>query len=254
MLLTLIILSQLVNEQETVIEDLIILGRACPEPISDGRQTICTAGYSEKHGFIRLYPTRYDAPLKTWNIVRVPVERPIKPLYDGRPESWKIVGSKKDWDTLSEKVEKVGEYSRNKRPALIGGLVSKCVNEIIESRRTLGIIKPAFMDPYFQKQEAVKLKQKALDDSLRLDVKENYPIVPRLKYRCSECTVKKESHDQQILEWGAYEWIRKNPNEVEQLWDNYRINDPAFEKYLLVGNLYKYPKTFNIVSILRYKL
>jgi hypothetical protein len=41
-----------------IINDLIILGRACPEPLKDGRVTVCLAGWSEEYGFIRLYPTR----------------------------------------------------------------------------------------------------------------------------------------------------------------------------------------------------
>ena len=67
-----------------IISDLIVLGRAIPEEISDHRQTICVAGYSKELGLIRLYPTRWDSPLKRWNIVKVPVERPRRPLYDPR--------------------------------------------------------------------------------------------------------------------------------------------------------------------------
>lgn len=46
------------------IDDVVILGRGVPELISDGRVTVCVAGYSDKLGFVRLYPTRIDSPLK----------------------------------------------------------------------------------------------------------------------------------------------------------------------------------------------
>lgn len=241
------------TENSTVIDDLIILGRACPEEISDGRQTICTAGYSEAYGFIRLYPTRYDSPLKSWSIVKVPVEKPVKPQYDGRRESWKIVGSKSEWDKLSGKIENIGVLPRSERPKLIESLVDGCVNAIIEEDRTLGIIKPVSMEPYFEEQEPVKLSQQTLDKSFRLRVKENYDVIPRMKYKCSNCSIKGKSHDQQILEWGVYEWIRKKPNEYNKVWDNLRLMDEEYEKHLLVGNLYLYPKTFNIISVIRYK-
>ena len=73
-----------------IIDDLIILGRACPEPLKNGRVTVCLGGWSDKFGFVRLYPTRSDIRWKRWDIVRVDVERNPS---DTRVESWKIAGS-----------------------------------------------------------------------------------------------------------------------------------------------------------------
>ena len=237
-----------------VIDDFIVLGRGCPEEIKNGRRTICTAGYSPAHGFIRIYPTKWDSPLRRWNIVKVPVERAFKPRYNGRKESWKIVGSKAEWYRLSEKIEVVGRYSRKKQPELIESLVDGCVNEIRDSGRSLGIIKPEILNCYFEEQEGFKKSvQQTLDGRLRVRVKDEYPVEPRVKYKCSDCKTKQGFHDQQVLEWGIYQWIRKNPDSKEQVWENLGFDDPEYQKFFLVGNLLQYPTAFIIVSILRFK-
>jgi hypothetical protein len=242
------------SSASTIIDDFIVLGRGCPEEISDGRRAICTAGYSHTLGFIRIYPTRWDSPLRRWNIVRVPVERPITPRYNGRSESWKIIGSRREWDRLSEKIEVIDKYPRKDQPALIAKLEDNCVQDIYESGRSLGIIRPQILEHYFKKQEDVRtFTQQTLDTTFHVKVKDEFPIEPRVRYKCSGCKVGRGFHDQQILEWEIYEWIRKNPDKAEQVWENLRLDDPEYEKFFFVGNLYLYPTSFVVISILRFK-
>jgi hypothetical protein len=123
-----------------LIKDLIILGRACPEPLSDGRVTVCMAGWSETLGFTRIYPTRTNMPWKRWDVVEVEVEQNER---DNRVESWKIAGSKEEWDKLAEKVKIVSRInSNNERRNLVANLTDDCVNIINDQKRSLGIIKP----------------------------------------------------------------------------------------------------------------
>lgn len=91
-------------------EDLIVLGGAVPDEISDHRKTACTVAFSREHGMIRIYPAPVDAPTKRWDIVSIPLERNPK---DNRKESWKIQGSKTEWDALPRKIQKQGKLSRN---------------------------------------------------------------------------------------------------------------------------------------------
>ncbi|MDQ7027951.1 MAG: hypothetical protein Q9P01_06615 [Anaerolineae bacterium] len=84
-----------------LLDDLIILGRACPEPLQNGRVTVCLAGYSYEHGLIRLYPTHPRMKMKRWDIVKIEVERNQQ---DTRAESWKIVGSRSNWDDLDKQI------------------------------------------------------------------------------------------------------------------------------------------------------
>jgi len=110
-----------------IIDDLIVLGRACPEKLRDGRDTVCTAGYSYRLGFIRLYPTTIHMKWKRWDIVKVLVERDSR---DTRWESRKIAGAKTEWDSLHERVEILGTLSTDERSSLIAHLVDECVQVI----------------------------------------------------------------------------------------------------------------------------
>lgn len=246
---------KLSKPEHMVIDDLIILGKAVPEEIRNGRRPNCVAGFSPAHGFIRLFPARWDMPLKRWNIVKVPVERAIRPRYDSRKESWKIIGSRSEWDRLSDKVELVGKYSPKKRYHLIESLVDDCcVQDIYASRRSIGIIKPHIIKYYLKEQEDLETYvQKTLDDTFRVNIKDEYPIEPRIKYQCSKCKARRGFHDQQLLEWGAYEWFRKNPDNLEQVWENLGFDNPDYDKYFLVGNLLQYKNAFIIISVIRFK-
>lgn len=240
--------------EKIIIDDLIILGRAVPAEIKNGRRTVCTAGYSPTHGFIRIYPTKWDSPLRRWNVIRVSVERPRRPRFNGRSESWKIVGAKREWSRLSDKIEVVSRYPRRDQPELIGGIIDNCVNYIYDSGRSLGIIRPKILDYYFEEQEDFTgFVQKTLDGRFRVQVKDEYPIEPRIKYTCSGCSVKRGFHDQQLLEWGVYQWVRKHPDNMEQVWENLGFLDPEYEKLFFVGNLAQYPTAFVIISVLRFK-
>lgn len=239
--------------EQMVIDDLIILGRSCPEEIRNGRRTICVAGFSPSCGFIRLYPTRWDSPLKRWSIVKVPVERPIRPKYDGRLESWKIIGSKREWERLSDKIEVIGKFPRKDQPNFVKSLVVNCVSDIYESGKSLGIIEPTIIEHYFEEQDMVTSVQTNLFGELRVKIKEEFQFEPRIKYQCSDCRVGRGFHDQQVIEWGAYEYMRKYPEKKEQIWENFGLDNDDYDKFFLVGNMHQYPNAFLIISILRFK-
>lgn len=234
--------------ESLVVDDLIILGRGCPEQIRNGRITVCTAGYSPKLGFIRVYPTKIGMPLHQWSIVKVPLE--CNP-EDTRKESWKIQGAKGEWDRLNEKIQVVGELKREKRLNLIANLADKCINCLNEEKRSLGIVKPIIEKCYLSEQKDYDAtSQLTLSGQPLPKVKEQYPLAPRIKYRCTACK-SMTPHDQQVLEWGFYEWIRKNPDKPDQVWENAHINSPKHEIFLFVGNLFKYRNKFLIISVLR---
>lgn len=90
-------------------EDLVVLGNAVPDEISDNRKTVCTVAFSKEQGLIRIYPVPPNAPMKRWNVVSIPLERNAK---DTRKESWKIQGSKTEWSTLSNKIKVKRKLSR----------------------------------------------------------------------------------------------------------------------------------------------
>ena len=244
-------------ESENIfLDDVVILGTAVPDVLRDNRRTVCTAGYSDKLGLIRIYPVPIDAHLGRWDIVSVPLER--NPA-DTRVESWKIKGSRSNWDHLKDSITKVGEViSRSRRIELEETLLDRygvsCVDNLNERKLSLGIIDPIIEGHYLgeRKNYDPSIQGSLTHDEPFLTIR-NYKEQPRLVYRCPNC-VSKKPHDQQILEWGSYEWMRNNKQDYEQLWENFHIDDPDYRKLLLIGNQAKHRNAFMVISIFRRKL
>jgi len=216
--------------------------------MKNGRITICTAGYSHKHGFIRIYPTKMNMSLRRWNIVKVPLERNPQ---DSRKESWKIEGSKSEWDTLNEKVEILGTLPRENHLSLIANLEDGCITELNEAKRSLGIIKPVIEECSLSEQDEYEgTIQMTLSGRPQPKIREQYKMVPRVRYRCAHCKAS-GSHDQQVLEWGFYEWFRKNPGKEKQVWENAQIFSESHEIYFFVGSIFRHWSSFSIISVLR---
>jgi hypothetical protein len=236
------------ESEPAVIDDLVVLGRSSPDTMKDGRVSVCAAGYSRKHGFIRLYPTRLDSPLRMWSIIKVPVERNEQ---DARTESWKIEGSKSEWLRLSEKIKVVGQLKREDRLSFLRPLVSGCVLDLNAQKKSLGIVKPVLKRCYLEdRQDYDPIFQTTLFGKVMASDKHKYGLQPRVEYRCSECKAS-QMHDQQILEWGVYEWFRKYPGEEDRVWENLFSREAQQEILFLIGNLARHLSSFMVVSILR---
>jgi len=241
------------EEDETRLTNLVILGRAAPEEMSDGRQSVCTGAWSPDRGFIRLYPIDPEDNLfSRWDVVHAEVERNPD---DARHESWKIKGRKKD---QQEKVEVVREYPREKRATLLYHLEDDCVNDVNDTKRSLGIISPdeihslEFED--WEEDDAPGKQAKLFEelDERRPDNREDFDYNFKLRYTCSECSTKQGYHNQTVLEWGAYMGL-KNIENPEQLWDNYRFGDDEYRHWLFVGNMNRYKNSFIVISVIPLK-
>ncbi|HZA47465.1 MAG TPA: hypothetical protein VE521_00905 [Nitrososphaera sp.] len=238
------------------IDDFIVLGNAAPDEMKDFRTTVCYAGFSEKHGMIRLYPVPPTVKMGRWFRVEVPVERNPQ---DVREESWKIRGSRDEWSQLHKKI-KVGEQlKREQQIALLRRLEKQygvdCIQDLNDQRLSLGFIKPKTVEPYYAKRENQDAsKQTTLFGGEPFWTIRNYGYQPRLKYTCQACKLVQGYHDQQILEWGVYEWMRNNPDKLDDVWKNLPFGDPEYEtSSLLVGNQARYLNSFLVISIFRFK-
>ena len=244
-------------ESESVsLEDIVILGNAVPDEISDNRKTVCTAGYSEELGLIRIYPVPPDAELTRWALVGLNLERNPR---DTRKESWKISGSKTNWSRLKYDIRRYGKIKdKAEKVALIDSLFIKfgvsCISDLNERKESLGFVDPFILKHYFAKRSNVETSlQTTLFNSEPFQTIRNYDIQPRLVYSCPKCTGRMY-HDQQILEWGAYEFIRKNPDQYENIWENFGIDNELYKKRLLVGNQALHRNSFMVISIFRHKM
>lgn len=233
------------------INDLVILGRSWPELLRDGRYSVCVAGYSKERGFVRLYPTRIFSPLKTWNIVSVKVERN---KADTRKESWKIIGSKNDWDNLDRNIKVTGTLQRDERIKLLKNLSKDATETLRSEGRSLGLVKPEII--------AWKLKNTGLSPSIqttltgmKLKTKKDFKARPYITYRCLPSCASKSPHNQQLIEWGVYMWLnnQNTKEDQEKVFDNLQLANDQWEKYFLVGNLAYKRKTFAIISVIRFK-
>lgn len=235
------------------IDDLIILGRGVPEQISGGRVTVCTAGYSPSRGFVRLYPTRIDSPLKVWSIVSVEVERNPK---DSRLESWKFPDSKSGWENINEHMQVIGEYPKHGRLGLMENIRSKCVADINDARNSLGVIRPVikrhYLVPNRMHHEAYQPLFEIMEHA-QTKTKRDYVAEPRLCYMCGDSCRLKNGHDMQLLDWGCYLWMTKHPGNEQQIWLNMGIGSPDWTHYFLVGNQASHRTSFLVINVIRQK-
>lgn len=237
------------------LDDFIVLGNAAPDELSDFRKSVCYAGYSKKHGMIRIYPVPPTVRMGRWYRVEVTLERNPQ---DVRDESWKIKGSKDEWDKLHRKIRVCEQLSRRNQIDLLNELQQMhgvdCVEDLNEQKLSLGFIKPKTFEPYFEQRENVdQSKQATLFGGEPFWTIRNYGYQPRLKYTCQACKLVRGYHDQQILEWGVYEWMRNNPDKLNDVWKNLHIGEPDYDTSLLVGNQARHLTSFLVISIFRFK-
>lgn len=233
------------------IDDLIVLGRAGPELIADGRHTVCLGGWSDTKGFVRLYPTHLYSSAKRWNVIKVPVEQDDS--HDWRDESWKIVGSKEEWDTLYEKVEEVGRLERHEAIDLIKDIPKTCPMQLNEDEKSMGIVEPEEIhDAYLEPVKDPEPIQADLSGN-ELRSKKSYPHKLYIEYTCKDCAAKGR-HRQHCIEWGIYRFWDTVPDAPpDQVIDNLHLLDDDWKKFFFVGNQHHHPTSFIVISVIRWK-
>lgn len=221
----------MVDTEEKTLNDVLILGQAAPVQIRGGRKSICTAGWSPNEGMIRLYPVPTTTKARMWSKVDVPVMRNTQ---DVRYESWKIQGSKFEWNELNKKIVDKGRITKkSEKQKIMNKILSQhsygCINELNEQKGSLGIIEPKILDSTFEdRKKFSETVQLTLDSEVKYMTSENYKKIPAIKYRCPNCTAKNGFHKQQVLAWEAYECMRKYPDNYEKLWENFRLYDDEY--------------------------
>jgi len=242
------------SDESRIVDDLVVLGNAVPDIISDQRITVCTVGYSQSLGLLRIYPVPPSSYMKRWNIVKIPLDRNPR---DNREESWKIQGSKSEWDHLSEKIELRGQVPNKNRPALVELLHEEfgagCVEDFNDRRTSLGMIRPRIIECKLEQREDYEpMAQTQLGRVSPFLTIKNYRLRPVIEYKCPKCRAKRP-HKQQVVEWGVFEWFRQHPNEPEKVWENLRLTDTDYERSFLVGNMVLFRNSFMVVSLFRFK-
>jgi hypothetical protein len=231
-----------------IIEDFVMLGKTIPEPNSDGRIFVCSAGLSlELKSLVRLYPlSRYQAP-RRWSLNRVPVERNNR---DSRFESFRLKGNRNPAThaKINSLFETISEIPRCERDFLIQEFIVRSIREANERRLSLGVIVPkgAIRLHFAESKNSPDSPQLALFSELHETATAGaarFAYQPKLEF-CDE----DGWHDLQLRDWGAYEFMRKHGDErrFELATAAHLSSGPM----LLVGNMNHQRTSWLVISVL----
>ncbi len=249
------------------LKDMIVLGQGAPNQIRKigGQQGRCLCLWSEKTGFVRIYPVPYGY-VRDWEIINVELR---KPSNDGRENSFVINNYENEWNNLSKRIYAQKEITKRKtkrnkklnrpqRIELLEKLSKSTFSKIRDNRKSFGLVKPKKMKFVLKKNREASQAQATLSDLDDHIMNQNdFAFLPYLHYECEGSCASKHPHKQKIVEWGAYQFMRKNPDSKKhcmKLKENYHIGEEDYLHYILIGNIRKYPKTYIIVKLIRFKI
>lgn len=244
-----------------LLKDLVVIGQGAPNQLKDKRQIKCVCAWSlVDNQFHRIYPVPIKW-LRKWDVFDVEVE---KNPQDNRENTWKIKNSKQDWNRLNKWINIHDKIKESKRAFLINTIPKTTLGRLIEQRNSFGLIKPEIIDFELEQRNKTTDKQLTLqfgeeslpnlDEGFAIINQCDYKYKPYIKYKCvGDCPCKNQIHRQQIIEWGSYEFMRKNPKKEMQIKENLHLFDKGYDIYLLVGNIHLAPKTYIIIDVLRFK-
>lgn len=257
-------------------ERVIVLAKTYPELSTKHGPLVCVAGVNEYREWRRLYPIPFKIWLddkysglrfRKWDIIEVEVsDRP--PPHDKRHESRKVL----NWESIRV-VDHIESWEA--RLAIISELLDSDVEAIIESGRSLGVIKPAVVYDFYDKprrrlrEEAEKEVLKKMDEAdatltlleyVRIRDKNILPEVsePDVKieetpwigyrFRCGNPLCR--GHEMMVIDWEAQELFRKYKT-VDGPVKQKLFNELVFQRdlYFIIGNTWKYHKSFMIIGL-----
>lgn len=233
-----------------ILDDFIMLGTTVPEPNSDGRVFVCSAGVSpEMKRLVRIYPLARRSIPHRWRMYRTPLERNPK---DSRQESFQVFGNRTvgahQWiNTRFDEVKK--EYPKGSRASLLQPFVQGSIQQANAKRISLTILQPDNIELYFKKNaEASADEQYTLfdtgEDHQPARAPERFALMPRMRFRDEG-----GQHDLMLRDWGSFELQRKHGP------DYFRDNLAGAlsltpESSLLVGNMNNKRTTWLVISVL----
>jgi hypothetical protein len=237
------------------LDDFVMLGTTVPEPNSDGRVFVCSAGYSATmRSLIRVYPlARFGAPTR-WSVNTVRLDRNPK---DHRTESFQLAGdrSPQAHRNINQAFLAEDVVAPSARAELLRRCVVGSIAEANERRLSLAILHADAMELEFEHNAASPdSPQLALFDLPGMPTPSGarrFPFIPRLRFRDEA-----GAHRLMVRDWGVYELMRKHDN-LTQMSDGERRRyvagalhlDPSCS--LLVGNLNNQRTAWLVISVLR---
>lgn len=232
-----------------ILEDFVMLGKTIPEPNSDGRIFVCSAGISpECRSLVRLYPlSRWQAP-RRWSVNRVPVERNPR---DHRKESFSIKGNRTPHEHIwiNNLFDEIRTIPRAERGDLLAPYVVSSIREANERRLSLALIQPEgtatlqFEASTFSPDSPQLALFAETDDERCAFGAKRFAYQPRLQFKDAQGW-----HNLQLRDWGVYEFMRRYGDERR-----HELTDAAHldaRPLLLVGNMNNQRTAWLVISVL----
>lgn len=236
-----------------LLDDFVMLGTTVPEPSSDGRVFVCSAGYSPTlRQLIRVYPlARFGAPTR-WSVNTVKLNRNPK---DSRPESYQLAGDRRPGvhNHINRVFEAHDTIAKAQRGELLKGCVAESIRDANDRRLSLAVLKAGDVEVCFEHNAASpESPQLALFD-LPGDPPSGarrFPFIPRLRF-----TDAAGEHRLMLRDWGVYELMRKH-NNLTQMSEAERVRYVSNALHLgpssslLVGNFNQHRTSWLVISVL----
>lgn len=230
------------------IDDFVMLGKTVPEPSSDGRIFVCSAGVSPQlKQLLRIYPlARRGAPAR-WSVNTVRLERNPK---DHRPASWKLAGDRTP--SAHEHINNDAfttvrnEYPRASRAALLRPYEVASIKEANARRLSLAVLHLDRYDFEFEHNpDSPDSPQLALFDSGKPEPTgaKRFAFIPRLRFRDED-----GEHRLMLRDWGCFEFMRKHGDHRRSELPSALHLTPASS--LLVGNFNRHFTSWLVISVL----
>ena len=204
------------------LKDMVVLGQGAPNQISKigGQQGRCLCLWSDKTGFVRVYPVPHGY-VYGWEIINVEVR---KPTNDGRENSFVVYNYEQEWKNLSKRLYAQKEINRlgNKKSkklkraeqiALLESLAKSTFSQIRDNGKSFGLIKPKAMEFMLkQNKETSEAQTTLMDYDYDIMNQNDFAFIPYLQYECDGPCSSKQPHEQKIVSWEAYQFMRLKPN------------------------------------------
>ena len=230
-----------------ILDDFTMLGKTVPEPNSDGRVFVCSAGYSpELRSLVRIYPlARHGAP-KRWDTYQIPLERNPK---DSRPESWQVAGDRTlgAHDDINASFQRVGKLAPSARSSALGGSAVESIAEANTRRLSLAIIHPSGTPEltFEHNPDSPDSPELRLFDvaSKPATGARRFAFIPRLRFDDLA-----GSHHLMLRDWGCFEFLRKfGDDRRHELTGALHLGS---DSSLLIGNLSHQRNAWLVISVL----
>lgn len=227
-----------------------MLGKTVPEPNSDQRVFVCSAGMSrELGGLIRIYPLARHSSPKRWTVNQVPLERNPQ---DSRQESWKLSGDRSPGahERINSLFRPVEVVPPTQRAALLSRVIVDSLAIANERRISLAVIHP-LETPKLRfdfNPDSPESPQLWMFDDLKPECPtsgaKRFSFIPRIEFRD-----KGGPHSLTLRDWGCFEFMRKFGDERRhELRTALHLDDRCS---LLVGNLNHHRTGWLVISVLR---